>query len=191
MINSKSLFLILSLCLTFNCGGSTSSSSSTTSGSTTSGSTTSGSTTSGSSTSGSSTGGSSAAESFDCDFCYESDESTKTEVGVLIVGLCERLNQCDNDTTLTPCLYDINQDTDLISSAGLSSGTYSDFESVQTAVDEGSVTQSLASYAACNNSMPSISCTEFEDASVYNASTQEYSNFSDVITSACTNIFSE
>lgn len=188
------LIIVAALCF-MQCGGSTTSSGSSTSGSTTgtsTGSSSSGSSTS-SSTSGSSTGvsTSSEAESFECDFCYESDESTKTEVGILIVGLCERLNQCDNNTSLAPCLFYINDDTSLIQAAGLSSSTYPDFESVQTAVDDSTVTQSLASYAACNNSMPGISCTEFTTANVYDETTEEYGNFSEVISSECSNIFSE
>ena len=128
-------------------------------------------------------------QNFSCAFCYAEDSTTKSEVGIVLVGLCARLNQCDPNTSLNPCLYYANADTALIAATGADTSTISTFETLQTAVDKSSINQSLQDYADCNNSMPSISCSSFTEASVFDSGTGVYSNFGVVVTPACTNIF--
>jgi hypothetical protein len=128
---------------------------------------------------------------YTCSSCYEPGTTTKTEVGVIIVGLCTRLTQCDDNTSLNPCLYYANSDAALIAATGADSSTYATFEALQTAIDAGEVTQALADYADCNNSMPSITCSSFTDADSYDEITGVYSGFTSVLTDACRNIYTD
>ncbi len=173
------LLVLITLTLSVSCGGSSGASASSTDDDD-----------SGDSTS-DDTVGTEESRTYTCSSCYETDTTTKTEIGVVIIGLCTRLTQCDDNTSLNPCLYYANSDATLITATGANSSTHATFEALQTAIDEGNVTQALADYADCNNSMPSIACSSFTAAGSYDESTGVYSRFTSLLPAACTNIYTE
>ena len=143
-------------------------------------------------------------DSFTCDFCYETAEvdpatcedcdtagdsgtasdDAYSESGEVLFGLCNRIETCF-DVGALDCIEEIYQDQNILDKFGADFQTYSDFELLQNAIDDGLVTVNSSALDACAAQLESLSCSDI----AYNESTGSYALLYASVPSICRNSF--